>query len=109
MAAHASVASPEGADGSTGYLFAIRKPVTQIAVMDARSYGAISTAMSPTDMYWYRPPDVSERLRIQRGSFVMGHLDAAAASRTIPLSEGTSPDWLAKRMDRMGQKNAVKS
>jgi hypothetical protein len=110
MAAHASVASPEGADGSTGYLFGLRKPANQIAIMDARPYSAISSAMSANEMYWYHSPDVSERLRIQRGSFVIGHLDTSTtSSRTIPLREGSSPDWLAERMKRMGMKNAVKS
>jgi hypothetical protein len=110
MAANASVASPGAADDKTGYLFAIRQPAKHIAIMDARPHEKISAAIGGTDIYWYRSPDVSERLRIQRGSFVIGCLDTTnEAAQTIPLREGTNPDWLKNRMARMGRKNAVKS
>ncbi|MDX6592355.1 MAG: hypothetical protein QOJ13_1551, partial [Gaiellales bacterium] len=110
MAANATIASPGAADDKTGYLFAIRQPTEHIAIMDARPHAEISEAMPATDVHWYRSPDVSERLRIQRGSFVLGRLDTAnEASHTIPLREGTHPDWLKNRMARMGQKNPVKS
>jgi hypothetical protein len=110
MAANASVASPGGADDKTGYLFAIRQPAKHIATMDARTHEKISKAMSGSELYWYRPPDVSERLRIQRGSFVIGCLDTTdVTAKTIPLQTGTNPDWLKNRMALMGKKNAVKS
>lgn len=64
MAANASVASLDAADDKTGYLFAIRRPTKQIAIMDSKSHAVISDAMATTDVCWYRSPDVSERLRI---------------------------------------------
>jgi hypothetical protein len=110
MAATASAESPSGADGKTGYLFALRQPAKQIAIMDSRPHAEISKAMGGPDIYWYRSPDVSERLRVQRGSFVIGRLDTTnIKARTIPLNEGSDADWLKRRMARMGQKNAVKS
>lgn len=110
MVANANVANPDDADDHSGYLFAIRQPTHCIAVMDSRSHAEISAAMTPTDIWWYRAPDVSERLRVQRGSFVVGHLDTSNQSaKTYPLDEGTRPTWLKERMVLMGHRNAVKS
>ena len=110
MASNASVEDPDSADHTTGFLFAIRRPLNEIAIMDARPYRELSRALTDGTIYWYQSPDVSERLRIQRGSFLLGALDLTnETDKTIPLDEGTDVEWVAKRMARRGQKNAIKS
>lgn len=61
-----------------GYVFAIAAPRLEVASMDARPYwdphcGSTSVAdQLESAMLWYKAPDISPRLRVQRGSFLLG-------------------------------------
>lgn len=85
MVANASADEPDSMDKTTGKLFGILRPPKDrwIDPLDARPYSngkPASLAGSLEDTYfWYRAPDVTERLRIQRGSFIVSGLNAAAA------------------------------
>jgi hypothetical protein len=113
MIAFASPDEPAACDDTTGYLFGIRQPERLLGTFDARSYNEISDALlTEPALHWYRSPDVSERLRIQRGSFVLGPLDTTDAnSKTVPVDadDPEEPHWLTRRIDKMGKENPVKS
>lgn len=111
MVAFSSPPAVDAHDGKTGALFAIKKPPLEKTFnpLDARPYASndeasISSALDH-DVWWYRAPDITERLRIQRGSFLIGPLvDANSGDTTLPLvTESTNGNWLAKRLDRRGQ------
>ena len=59
----------------------------------------------------YSAPDVSERLRIQRGHFLLGHVSDADPRVTIPLTvDPSSPvgaSWIWMRMKRRGSAGGV--
>ena len=99
MVAHASGDDPTSDDGDDGALFAIRRPGlgATIATLDSRPYwnadGAdIAKYIRGGGVYWYAAPDISERLRIQRGSFLIGPF-ASDDVVTLPL------EWDARRQD----------
>lgn len=78
MVAFASADIPDGLDRTTGRLFGILRPPKSRGIdpLDARPYEdgtpksiAMQTAAS---YYWYRAPDVTEGLRVQRGSILIG-------------------------------------
>jgi hypothetical protein len=57
-------------------------------------------------VWWYQAPDVTERLRIQRGSFLLGPLSHPnrRSGATIPLELGDpSNNWLKARMEKRGR------
>jgi hypothetical protein len=116
MAAHASGDDFSAEDGYDGALFAIRRPPNSrwFASLDSRSYwddegaGADIASALKRGVYWYRPPDISERLRIQRGSFIVGPLHAKAEV-TFPLTwEPTAEGigWLGRRIQSIGQRGS---
>lgn len=111
MVAHASAEDLTYDDDRDGALFAIRRPEDQarwLASLDSRPYlredgKDIVTALTD-GVHWYRAPDISERLRIQRGSFLIGPL-TARGQVTFPLKwEPTTRErgWLRKRIRRIG-------
>jgi hypothetical protein len=114
MVAHASGNDPTPDDRQDGALFAVRRPPDDngrwLASLDSRPYwkqGApdIADALVAMGVHWYRAPDISERLRIQRGSFLMGPL-ARNQVVTFPLNwDARYPGagWLARRIDGLGQ------
>lgn len=69
------------------------------------------------EVWWYQAPEVTERLKIQRGSFLLGPLSALNSRRdtSLPLHLGSAEEakakddsnWLWKRMDRRGQPGNV--
>lgn len=91
MVVFASADEPHGHDEDTGALFAIRRPDSDhyLDPLDARPYwaedGPSVAATLDGSMWWYRAPDVSERLRIQRGSFLLGPL-VGDDPTTLPLN-----------------------
>lgn len=111
MVAHASGADPTSEDAFDGALFGIRRPTKEsrwLAPLDSRPYASegesdIATAVSGA-VHWYRAPDISERLRIQRGSFLVGPLHADD-DVTFPLSweSAGGKSWLAKRIEALGK------
>lgn len=109
MVAHASGENPTAHDGEDGALFGIRKPTRQLASLDARPYWShgnepdIAREVSSA-VHWYRAPDISERLRIQRGSFILGPL-SSSDQVTMPLRWRSTPatEWLQDRYRARGQ------
>lgn len=112
MIAFANAKEPSSLDGESGVLYGIRKPPQErwISALDARPYmsesgPSISNSLSGK-VWWYQAPDVTERLRIQRGSFLLGPLSNPDSREiaTIPLKlNGDSEDWLSTRMKNRGQ------
>ena len=110
MIAFASADEPTSGDETTGSLFGIRRPPEErhIRPLDARHYNG-PTLPSICDslegkVWWYQAPDVTERLRIQRGSFLIGPLVSGATRKdgSLPFNYGTpgtepKPDWVARR------------
>jgi hypothetical protein len=112
MATHASGPSVNASDDHDGLLFAIRRPpdVTWLEPLDSRAYfdgstADVASAISGRKLHWYRPPDVSERLRIQRGSFLVGPIANSVQSPTsLPLKyRSNDGPWVARRIDKLGQ------
>jgi hypothetical protein len=121
MVAHASGHDPQSDDDSDGALFGIRRPRESrwLAPLDSRSYWSSDFETSDIasilmdDVYWYRAPDISERLRIQRGSFLLGPL-VSDEQVTVPLNWRSDPasGWLQTRLDglgRQGRPNSAKT
>lgn len=107
MVAHASGADPTAADGTGGILFAIRRPDPPLWLnpLDSRDYASDSTpdvrSALIAGVHWYRAPDISERLRIQRGSFLLGRLKYDGQTTLDLTSDRTG--WLKRRIDRLGK------
>jgi len=115
MVAFANAADPTAQDDEEGSLFMIKRPESDrwIGPLDARPY--VSTV--PTDgpdfastlddaVWWYRAPDVTERLRIQRGSFLVGPLARPddRTNTTFPLNLATRrPNAIGNRIGMRGQ------
>jgi len=117
MVAFANAKEPDALDDTSGMLFGIRKPPRErwIAPLDARPYvgdGGPSVSSSlGSEVWWYPAPDVTERLRIQRGSFLLSPLShpSRRAEATIPLELGDEADnWLEIRMDKRGEPSNTK-
>jgi hypothetical protein len=112
MIAFASASNPAEHDGLEGSLFMIRRPDRDrwLDPLDARPYLAsdrpdVASALGDS-VWWYRAPDVTERLRIQRGSFLMGQLarpdDRTNTTLPLNLAEGGT-NSIANRLSRRGQ------
>jgi hypothetical protein len=112
MIAFASASDPAALDGNEGSLFMIKRPNRDrwIEPLDARPYLSndlpdVAGALGDS-VWWYRAPDVTERLRIQRGSFLIGALarEDDRPNTTLPLElaqEGTNA--IENRIRRRGQ------
>lgn len=90
MTVFASPENPSEYDSEKGSLFLIKRPPEErwIDPLDSREYwsrpGSNDTSNPESSniagclkgqYWWYRAPDVTERLRIQRGSFLIAELD----------------------------------
>ena len=73
--------------------------------MDARPYvaekGTTIALEIQKDVHWYRPPPISDRLSVQRGSFLIGPL-ASDSHCTLPLVANGDRAWLGIRIDQIG-------
>jgi hypothetical protein len=112
MVAFANAKEPDGLDDKSGVLFGIRRPPKErwIQPLDARPY--FSATASPSissslgeSVWWYQAPDVTERLRIQRGSFLIGALanPQDRENTTLPLKWTSDTNWVAERLNRRGE------
>jgi len=110
MTAHASGPDFRCHDDKDGWLFAIRRPPKDrwILPLDSRPYldsaaGAcdIASLLEGKGVFWYRPPAISERLRIQRGSFLLGSM-TTDPSCTLPLVISSDHPWIATRIAHLG-------
>jgi hypothetical protein len=110
MVAFASPDKPGGLDDINGSLYGILKPPESrwLDPLDARPFSnrpfrSISQVLDDKKYYWYQAPDVSERLRVQRGSFIIGKfVDNESLSLPIELGRGEGDNWLNKRIAKMG-------
>ena len=112
MVAFADANDPDALDDMPGSLFGIKRPPKQrwIDPLDARPYASRS---SPTvsealadQVWWYRAPDVTERLRIQRGSFLLGPLARPddRPNTTLPLELAAhNANSISNRLARRGE------
>ncbi|MEO7067739.1 MAG: hypothetical protein ABI114_12565, partial [Rhodanobacter sp.] len=116
MIAFANAKDPSLLDNESGMLFGIKKPPRErwILPLDARPYRSFpkpSVSSSFGDqVWWYEAPDVTERLRVQRGSFLLGPLanPKMRNEATIPLDLGDkSKNWVKTRMDNKGKPSNV--
>ena len=94
--------SPDPADDlKDGVLFGIRRPKIEINDYDSRTFASIWEELGLNDVAMYSAPDVSERLRIQRGHFLLGRVSATDSRITIPLTidaRKSKERWITKRM-----------
>ena len=108
-----AVVSPNDADDDAdGVLFAIRRPTESIDDFDSRSFSAVyQPRRARGTAALYSAPDVSERLRIQRGHFLLGPVSTRDPRVTIPLTlDGSSrirDTWMTKRMRSRGSRGPV--
>ncbi|GEE00370.1 hypothetical protein nbrc107696_08160 [Gordonia spumicola] len=94
-----------------GAVFAIKKPSHAISDFDSRSFRDVYESLpSAGGIAMYSAPDVSDRLRIQRGHFLLGRVDDTDDRVTIPLSidRGKVQDsWIWARLGARGKKGPV--
>lgn len=108
-----AVVEPNGVHVETdGALFAIRRPAVDVADFDSRTFREIyEEGVQCGKVAFYSAPDVSDRLRIQRGHFLLGPVGEGSTARvTVPLTvENTTVQntWLASRMNARGRKGPV--
>lgn len=112
MVAFANATDPSSLDGVEGSLFLIKRPPPErwIDPLDARRYaGGESVTIADAlkgSVWWYRAPDVTERLRIQRGSFLVGPLARPddRSNTTLPIELAQSRvNAIENRIERRGE------
>lgn len=108
VALYMATVSPNLADDARdGALFAIHKPSHAISDFDSRPFSEIY-GLAADGVALYSAPDVSERLRIQRGHFLLGGVSNADSRVTIPLAldprKPVKSSWIWTRMDKRGSK-----
>lgn len=114
MVAFADAKTPDSLDDTAGALFGILRPDPRywIDPLDARPYvstdqPSVSSALNDK-VWWYRAPDVTERLRIQRGSFILGTLARPdeRSNTTLPIElAGTSENAISNRLEKRGERS----
>lgn len=97
-------------ESGDGVLFAISKPRPFLRDFDSRSIADVYTLVAKVGVHFYSAPDVSERLRIQRGHFLIGSVQddsdvtiPLSVDKTVPLKDG----WIWKRLEARGRKGPV--
>lgn len=108
MIAFADPTSPSRLDNLAGSLFGILRPPQErwIEPLDARPYEEIAPTLGD-EVWWYRAPDVTERLRIQRGSFLVGNLSTVnqAKDSTLPFELALDEEnFISNRIDNRGKR-----
>ena len=112
VALYMAVVSPSKDDfKEDGVLFAIRRPSTVIDAFDSRGFEAIYDQVPVDAVCLYSAPDVSERLRIQRGHFLVGRHDRKDPRITIPLTldsrKRIQTSWIWRRMLARGNRGPI--
>jgi hypothetical protein len=81
-----AVVSPNPADDQQdGVLFALRRPPATTAAFISDSFEEVYEQLPGTEATMYTAPEVSERLRIQRGHFVLAKVDERFRT-SLPLT-----------------------
>jgi FRG domain len=104
-----AVVSPNPADDDKdGALFAIRRPPSSILTFTSDSFQTVYGRLATGSVSMYTAPDVSERLRIQRGHFILGQVTSNHQT-TLPLavedrSVLVADTWLSKLLAKRGER-----
>jgi hypothetical protein len=116
MVAFASAEEPTALDKTHGRLFGILRPPEErwLEPLEARPFSAIADAGQGTYL-WYRAPEITERLRTQRGSFILGGYNPtpSTASTSLYLDLGDGVDlvdglnYIQRRIAQRGNPGAV--
>ncbi|MCG3124551.1 MAG: hypothetical protein GIKADHBN_03020 [Phycisphaerales bacterium] len=107
VALYMAVVSPNPADDDNdGVLFAIRRPQSTLMAFDSGPFNEVYDQLPDDAAVLYTAPDVSERLRIQRGHFLLAKV-ADKFRTTLPLtidnpSQGLANAWIYKLMAARG-------
>ena len=108
MIAFADAKHPARLDDVPGSLFGIARPPAErwIDPMDSREYESIAKNFGD-QTWWYRAPDVTERLRIQRGSFLISALSTSnkRGDTTLPVELALDREnFIANRIKSRGKR-----
>ena len=109
VALYMAVVSPNPEDDKKdGVLFAIRKPRPSVDVrpFDTRAFEDVYDQLPTDSVVMYSAPDVSDRLRIQRGHFLISKVPDVASRITINVTTDAGllvgDTWISKRMNNRG-------
>jgi hypothetical protein len=94
-------------DERDGALFAIRRPENEISDFDSRPFAEVYGGADAVMLY--SAPDVSQRLRLQRGHFLLGRVSTEDSRATISLTidpGNVGDSWIRRRMKARGKKGA---
>lgn len=95
VALYMAVVSPNPADDDNdGVLFAIRRPQSTLMAFDSGPFNEVYNQLPDDAAVLYTAPDVSERLRIQRGHFLLAKV-ADKFRTTLPLTIDNPSQGLA--------------
>ncbi len=72
-------------DAKDGVLFAIRRPATTLPAFTSTEFATLYAALPVDAAVMYSAPDVSERLRIQRGHFLLANVHNGFRT-SVPLT-----------------------
>lgn len=111
VALYMAVVSPNGTNSDhDGVLFAIKKPAhawrqNAIEPYDTRSFESIYQSLPKDTSVFYRAPDVSDRLRIQRGYFLISRVckDNPRITTALTLDNDMHNAWISQRMNTRGR------
>ena len=117
VALYMAVVSPNPQDDERdGVLFAIRKPgaeaETKIQPFDTRTFEDVYGDLPADRPVLYTAPDVSDRLRIQRGHFLVSRVSTLNPKVTIHSSIDSCrvPEtWIARRMAARGVRGVIRA
>lgn len=105
----AVVSTDQADDESDGTLFAIKKPIDSIRDFTSSSFAAVYEDLDADKPSFYSAPDVSERLRIQRGHFLVAKVKQSPGF-TVPLgyqkASKQADAWIYKLLEARGQQGA---
>lgn len=108
MAVVSSVPEDEERDG---VLFAVRRPSVTWPAYSSDKFEAVYDSLAAESVTMYSAPDVSERLRVQRGHFLIGRV-AERFRTSIPLgienpAIGLSSCWIWRFMAHRGEHGII--
>lgn len=104
VALYMAAFSKNGADDhNDGVVFAIKRPAARpLEKFDSRPFADIYADLPADKVAAYEAPDVSERLRIQRGLFLLAKVldsDNATIPLTFELEGSSAASWVSGRLN----------
>jgi len=107
VALYMAVVSPTSSDDDRdGVIFAIKKPEqSPIQAFDVRTFEQVYNQLPSDQTVFYAAPDVSDRLRIQRGYFLISRVkDDPKVTINVSIDPERAGAWIIKRMESRGVK-----